>query len=51
MDKVFKTPSRLCLAVQAAACCGTASAAEDSATRTIELRQNDAQVRFESKVN
>ena len=50
MEKVFKTPSRFCLAVLAAACCGTVTGAENSATRTIELRQNDAQVRFESKV-
>ena len=50
MEKVFKTPSRFCLAVLAAACCGTVSGAENAATRTIELRQNDAQVRFESKV-
>ena len=50
MEKVFKTPSRFCLAVLAAACCGTVTAAESAETRTIELRQNDAQVRFESKV-
>ena len=31
-------------------CSGTLSAAENGATRTIRLRQDDAQVRFESKV-
>ena len=46
----MKTPSRFCLAVLAAACCGSVTAAEDAATRTIVLRQDDAQVRFASKV-
>ena len=46
----YKTPSRLCLAVLASVCCGSISAAENASTRTIVLRQNDAQVQFESKV-
>ena len=50
MEKFMKTPSRFCLAVLAAACCGSVTAAEDAATRTIVLRQDDAQVRFASKV-
>ena len=50
MEKVFKTPSRFCLAVLAAACCGTVSGAENAATRTIELRQNDAQVPWHLRI-
>ena len=50
MEKVSKTSSRFCLAMLAAVCCGTVTGAENPASRTIVLRQNDAQVRFESKV-
>lgn len=42
--------SMICCAALAMLVCGSASAAEKSATRTIRLRQDDAQILFESKV-
>lgn len=50
---MFKTKcnqSRITFIVLALVCCCTLFAADDGATRTIRLRQDDAQVRFESKV-
>ena len=42
--------SLLCTALLTMMLCGTVFAAEKSSTRTIVLKQDDAQVRFESKV-
>lgn len=50
MFKINKNQSLLCVALLTMIACGTAWAAEKEATRTIVLRQDDAQVRFESKV-
>ena len=50
MGKINKAPAFACLAIMTALCCSTVSAAESNSTRTIRLRQDDAQVRFESKV-
>ena len=47
---VKKTPSRFCMALLAMMFCGTLAAAENDSTRTIRVRQDDAQVQFESKV-
>ena len=45
-----KSHSLLCTALLTMMLCGTVFAADNSSTRTIRLRQDDAQVRFESKV-
>ena len=45
-----KIPSRFCFAVLALLSGGVCAAAEDNQVRTIRLRQDDAQIRFESKV-
>ena len=50
MEKSYKTMSRFCLTALAMLACGTAFAAESGSVRTIRLRQDDAQVHFESKV-
>ncbi|MBO5309291.1 MAG: hypothetical protein J6C40_14940 [Lentisphaeria bacterium] len=50
MVKNHKNHRLLCLAGLALMVCGTLSAAENDSIRTIRLRQDDAQVRFESKV-
>ena len=50
MEKNYKTMSRFCLTALAMLVCGTAFAAESNSVRTIRLRQDDAQVHFESKV-
>ena len=49
MAKSYKTMSRCCFAALAMLVCGTAVAAEEG-VRTIRLRQDDAQIHFESKV-
>ena len=50
MVKNHKKIRLLCLAGLTLMLCGTLTAAENDSTRTIRLRQDDAQVRFESKV-
>ena len=50
MVKIQKNQSRLCLALLTMMFCCAVTAAEKGSTRTIRLRQDDAQVRFESKV-
>jgi hypothetical protein len=50
MIKINKNQSLFCFAVLAMMSCCTVFAAGDGSTRTIHLRQDDAQVRFESKV-
>ena len=49
MVKLNKNRSRFCFALLAMIACGTLAAA-DTEVRTIRLRQDDAQVRFESKI-
>ncbi|MBR2345287.1 MAG: hypothetical protein IKA71_05825 [Lentisphaeria bacterium] len=49
MVKLNKNQSRFCFALLAMIACGTLAAA-DTEVRTIRLRQDDAQVRFESKI-
>lgn len=48
MGKSYKTMTRCCFTALAMLVCGTSVSAEE--VRTIRLRQDDAQVRFESKV-
>ena len=50
MVKTNKNQTRLCLALLAMMSCCTLAAASNGSTRTIRLRQDDAQVRFESKI-
>lgn len=51
MIKINKSQCRMAVALLALQLCtGIASGAENGTTRTIRLRQDDAQVRFESKV-
>ena len=50
MVKTNKNQTRLCLALLAMMSCCTLAAADKGSTRTIRLRQDDAQVRFESKI-
>lgn len=50
MVKIKQNQSRFCLAALAMICCCTLAAADNGSTRTIRLRQDDAQVRFESKI-
>ena len=50
MVKITRNQSRFCFAVLAMIACGTLTAADTQEIRTIRLRQDDAQVRFESKV-
>ena len=50
MVKTDKNQTRFCLALLAMMSCCTLAAASNGSTRTIRLRQDDAQVRFESKI-
>ena len=50
MVKSLKNLCLICFAVTATVICSNAVAAENDSVRTIRLRQDDAQVRFESKV-
>ena len=50
MVKNHKDQRLLCIVGAAMMVCGSLAAAEDASVRTIRLRQDDAQVRFESKV-
>lgn len=50
MVKNHKIHGLFCLAALTVISCGTLTAAEADSIRTIRLRQDDAQVRFESKV-
>ena len=50
MVKSLKNLCQICFAVAATVICSNAVAAENDSVRTIRLRQDDAQVRFESKV-
>ena len=50
MMKNHKHQSRTAIALLAMIVCGSLAAADNGSVRTIRLRQDDAQVRFESKV-
>ena len=50
MVKTLKTLCLICFAAMATVICCNAVAAENGSVRTIRLRQDDAQVRFERKV-
>ena len=50
MMKSIKNQSRFCLAVLAMIVCSSLVAADTKEVRTIRLRQDDAQVRFETKI-
>ena len=50
MVKLYYGISRLSILLAAIALCAFTAEANEGSTRTIHLRQNDAQVRFESKI-